>query len=39
MGSHSMFKGTIADMTWPRAEETGRSHLPMLLRVPVIERW
>jgi creatinine amidohydrolase len=38
MSGYSVFRGTIADMTWPEIEAAGRSDTPLLVPVAVIEQ-
>ena len=38
MSAHSIFAGTIADMTWPEVEAAGARNTPILVPVAVIEQ-
>ena len=38
MTGHSIFAGTIADMTWPQVEAAGARNAPILVPVAVIEQ-
>ena len=38
MSDHSIFAGTIADMTWPEVEAAGARNTPILVPVAVIEQ-